>query len=282
MEHHQLWITGIVNNLLGKYVSALLTFLHINVSDSANPIPNHIAVELIVILLAVILFGILRARLSVDRPGLAQQLCEMLLTNPMGVGARDLLDDIVGHHGRSFLSVVGGVGLFVLICNLISLIPGFESPTANITVTIGCALVIFSYYHYCGIRHQGLGRYLRQFLGPLQPKSILDLLLMVPLMILMLAIETISHTARVLSLSVRLFANMFVSELLYGVFLGLSLMAFWGGWNLSPLLGSAIVPFPLLFPLLFVGLHIFVAVLQAFVFTLLPIIYLSGAVAEEH
>ncbi len=271
MEHHQLWITSVANKLLGEYLAALLAFLHIKVSDPANPIPNHIAVELIVILLAVTLFGILRTRLSVDRPGLAQQLCEMLLTNPMGVGARDLLDDIIGHHGRTFLSVVGGLGLFVLICNLISLFPGFESPTANITVTIGCALVAFSYYHYCGIRHHGVGSYLKQFLGPL--------LYMSPLMVI---IETISHVARVLSLSVRLFANMFVSEILYGVFLGLALVTFSASSSLSPVLGWVVVLFPLTFPIAFMGLHIFVAVLQAFVFTLLPIIYLSGAVAEEH
>ncbi len=271
MEHHQLWITGIINKLVGKYVAVVLAFLHIKVSDPANPIPNHIAVELVIILLAVVLFSLLRTRLSVDRPGFAQQACEMLLTNPMGIGARDLLDDIIGHQGRAFLSVVGGVGLFVLLCNLISLVPGFESPTANITVTVGCALVAFSYYHYSGIRHHGGGHYLKQFLGPLLPMSWL-----------MVVIETVSHAARILSLSVRLFANMLVSETLYGVFLGLALLAFSTGWSFSPMLGVALLPFPLTFPIVFVGLHIFVAFLQAFVFTLLPIIYLSGAVAEEH
>ncbi len=271
MEQHQLWITGVVNKLLGKYVAAVLGFLHIKVSDPANPIPNHIAVELVVILVAVFFFAWLRPRLLVHRPGIMQQLCEMLLTNPMGIGARDLLDDIIGHHGRSFLPVVGGVGLFVLFSNLISLIPGFESPTANITVTIGCALVAFFYYHYSGIRHHGAGHYFKQFLGPLLPMS--------PLMVI---IETVSHGARILSLSVRLFANMFVSELLYGVFLGLAMLAFSAGWTLSPVVGGIIFLFPLTFPILFMGLHIFVAVLQAFVFTLLPIIYLSGAVAEEH
>ncbi len=275
MEHHQLWITGIINKLLGKYVAVVLAFLHIKVSDPANPIPNHIAVELVIILLAVVLFSLLRTRLSVDRPGLTQQVCEMLLVNPMGVGARDLLDDMIGHQGRAFLSVIGGVGLFVLFCNLISLVPGFESPTANITVTIGCALVAFFYYHYSGIRHHGIARYLKQFLGPLLPIS--------PVMVI---IETVSHSARVLSLSVRLFANMVASELLYGVFLGLTMLAFSAGWSLSPVAGGIILLFPLISPLtvpiLLMGLHIFVAVLQAFVFTLLPIIYLSGAVAEEH
>lgn len=282
MEHHQLWITGVVNKLLGKYVAALLAFLHIKVSDPVHPIPNHIAVELVVILLAVVFFGWLRTRLSVNRPGIMQQLCEMLLTNPMGIGARDLLDDIIGHHGRAFLSVVGGVGLFVLFCNLISLIPGFESPTANITVTIGCALVAFFYYHSSGIRHHGARRYLKQFLGPLRPMSPLMFIIMLPLMVLMIIIETVSHGARVLSLSVRLFANMFVSELLYGVFLGLAMSAFSVGWSLSPVVGGVMLSLPLTLPIPFMGLHIFVAVLQGFVFTLLPIIYLSGAVAEEH
>jgi F-type H+-transporting ATPase subunit a len=282
MQYHQLWITGLVNKLIGKHVAALLAFLHITVSDPSNPIPNHIAVELVIIVLAVLFFAFLRTRLSVNRPGMLQQMFEMVLTNPMGVGARDLLDDMIGHHGRAYLSVIGGVGLFVLFCNLISIIPGFESPTANITGTIGAALVVFFYYHYCGIRHHGAGRYLKQFLGPLQPMSLVNLLIVLPLMALMVMIEAISHVARILSLSVRLFANMFVSELLYGVFLGLALFAFSSGWSLSPALGAVIVIFPLTFPIAFIGLHIFVAVLQAFVFTLLPTIYLSGAVAEEH
>jgi F-type H+-transporting ATPase subunit a len=194
----------------------------------------------------------------------------MVFTNPMGVGVRDLLEDNVGHGSERYLAMIGSIGLFVLFCNLISLVPGLESPTAEKSVPLGCAVVVFLYYNWCGIRQHGPLGYGKQFLGPSLPLS--------PLMVV---VETLSHLARLLSLTVRLWVNMFVSELLYGIFLmlTLSLFLFVASRNV---LGYLVAVMPLVGPPVFILLHIFVGVLQAFVFTILPIIYLAGAVAEEH
>jgi F-type H+-transporting ATPase subunit a len=167
--------------------------------------------------------------------------------------------------------VVGTIGLFVLLCNAISLIPLFASPTAVHTVPLGCALAVFLYYNFAGVAAHGALGYGKHFLGPVLP--------MAPLM---LPIELISHAARLLSLTVRLWVNMVVSELLYVTFLGLSVAMVVGAWHINTLLGAVAVAAPLLMPVAFVALHAFVAFLQAFVFTLLPIVYLGGAVAEEH
>jgi F-type H+-transporting ATPase subunit a len=140
--------------------------------------------------------------------------------------------------------------LFILISNLIGIIPGFESPTQTIYVTAGCAVVSFCYYNLVGIRKNGLFGYLKHFLGPIPA--------MAPLMI---PIEIISHLARPLSLSIRLFANMYAGEQVTLVFLSL-------------------VPF--VAPVMFMGLHVFVSVLQAYIFMLLSMMYVGGAVAEEH
>ncbi len=270
MEEHRLLVTEILNRLLGKPVSALLNALGIRPESADNPIPNHVAMELVVFALAVVFFLWLKRRLSVDRPGGAQQCLEMVFSNPMGVGVRDLLTDIIGHHSEKYLPMVGSIGLFVLLCNLISLVPGFESPTAESSVPFGCALVVFMYYNFCGVVKQGPLRYAAHFLGPVWA-----------LAIIMLPIEIVSHLARLLSLTVRLWVNMLVSELLYVLFLGMTLTVFLGVREVSPI-GNILFWLPIAGPLIFVGLHIFVAFLQAFVFTLLPIIYVSGAVAEEH
>jgi F-type H+-transporting ATPase subunit a len=141
------------------------------------------------------------------------------------------------------------VFIFILVCNLIGMIPGFESPTAEATVPLGCAICAFIYYNVQGFRHAGLG-YLKHFLGPIPA-----------LAPLMLPIELISHTARLLSLTVRLWANIFAGDLVTLVFFSM---------------------IPIGVPIIFLGLHIVVAVLQAYVFMLFSIIYVSGAVSEEH
>jgi F-type H+-transporting ATPase subunit a len=148
-----------------------------------------------------------------------------------------------------FTSYLTALALFILLGNLIGLIPGLESPTADVVVPLGLALVTFLYYHFHGIRANGFG-YVKQFLGPvwwLYP--------------LMLPIEIISHLARVLSLTVRLYANMFAGDLLTLAFFSL-------------------VPVGL--PLVFLALHFGVSFIQAYIFFLLAAIYLSMAVAHEH
>ena len=259
-----------VNRLLGKPALALLAALHIHPSNSEYPIPNHIAMELLVFLIAIVFFGWLRARISVDKPGGTQQCMEMILTNPMGVGVRDLLDDNIPHGGEKFVPMLGSIGIFVLLCNLISLIPTLESPTAVVSVPFGLAIVVFVYYNWTGIAKHGPFGHAKHFLGPVPAMS--------PIM---LPIEIISNLARLLSLTVRLWVNMFVSEMLYGLFLGLTLVLFLFVGKLNSA-GYILGVVPLLVPVIFILLHIFVAVLQAFVFTILPVIYVSGAVAEEH
>jgi len=165
--------------------------------------------ELVVFLFAIVFFTWLKGRLSVDNPGGTQQCMEALLTNSMGVGARDLLEDTVGNGALKYLPLVGSVGMFVLMSNLISLVPGFASPTAEKSVPLGCAIVVFLYYNWAGLLHHGPLKYGKQFLGPV--------LVMSPIMFV---VEIFSHLARLLSLTVRLWVNMLVSELLYVTFLG--------------------------------------------------------------
>jgi F-type H+-transporting ATPase subunit a len=270
MEEQVLWVTKLVNRLLGGPALALLDALHIQPENRQYPVPNHLAMELVVLLFSAVFFLWLKRRISVERPGGAQQCMEILLTNPMGVGALDLLKSIVGHHGERYLPMIGTVGMFVLISNLISLVPGFSSPTAEVTVPLGCAVCVFLYYNVCGLKQHGALGYGKHFMGPVW--------YLAPLMI---PIELISHAARLLSLTVRLWVNMFVSELLYAIFLGLTVALYVFAKGFNPLLQVTGV-FPLFVPIIFMGLHIFVAVLQAFVFTILPVVYLSGAVGEEH
>lgn len=267
MEESVLLVTKWVNALLGKPALLLLAALHITPANAQYPIPNHIAMELVVFAFAIVFFLWLKARLSVDQPGGTQQFMELLLHNSMGLGVSDLLESNIGHGSEQYLPMIGSIGLFILFCNLLSVIPGLASPTATVSVPLGCAIVVFLYYHWAGLRKHGPIHYGAHFLGPIKALS--------PLMVL---IETLSHFARLLSLTVRLWVNMMVSELLYVIFLGLTLglLLFVGGLNAA---GYILSPLPSAAGLAFIILHIFVAFVQAFVFTILPVIYLSGAVA---
>ena len=275
MEHHPTWIGNIFNALFGGIVGPLLGAVGIHPHDPGRPIPDHIAVEIFIVLLCIPFFLWFRKRLSADNPGGMQLAFEQLLSNDFQVGIYDLLDEIIGPGGRKHLAAIGSIGLFVLLCNFISLIPNTLSPTAVHTVPLGCALAVFVYYNVEGVKAHGPLGYGKQFLGPVLP--------MAPLM---LPIEIISHLARLLSLTVRLWANMVVSETLYLTFLGLGLGAMAAAGEVEGVLGYILWPLslllPLILPVIFVGLHVFVAFLQAFVFTLLPIVYVGGAVAEEH
>jgi F-type H+-transporting ATPase subunit a len=270
MEESVLGITKLVNWLLGKPALALLAALHIRPSNAEYPIPNHIAMELLVFAVAIMFFLWLKTRLSVERPGGTQQCMEALLHNSMSLGVADLLDNNIGHGAEQYLPMIGSIGLFILFCNLISVVPGLASPTAQVSVPLGCAIVVFVYYHWRGLAKHGPVHYGKHFLGPSLPLS--------PLMVV---VEAFSHLARLLSLTVRLWVNMMVSELLYVIFLGLTLSLLVFAGHASPA-GYVLAPVPLLAPVIFIILHIFVAFVQAFVFTILPVIYLSGAVSEGH
>ena len=265
-----IWVTVIVNRLLGKPAAALLAALHIAPANPQYPIPNHVAMELFVLLIAVLFFLWLKSHLSVERPGAVQQVMEMVLTNPMGVGVKDLIRDNIPHGGEKYLPMIGTIGIFILFCNLINIIPTLDAPTATVTVPLGCAIIVFVYYHAAGIMKNGPLGHAKHFLGPIP--------VMAPLM---LPIEIFSHAFRLLSLTVRLWVNMLVSEMLYVIFLGmmLEIYLYLGKLNAA---GYAAAILPLGIPLIFIILHFFVAILQAFVFTILPVIYVAGAAGEEH
>jgi F-type H+-transporting ATPase subunit a len=163
-----------------------------------------------------------------------------------------------------------------LLANLLSLFPAFSAPTAEKAVPLGCAIVIFLYFNWHGIRHHGVGHYLLTFAG--SPRKLGDWLLG----ILLFPVELVSTSARMLSLTVRLWANIFASDLLYVIFLGLLIKPAVWGWEKTPPLGIALGVFPAIIPLAFIGLHIFVAIIQTYVFTLLPAIYIGIATADEH
>jgi F-type H+-transporting ATPase subunit a len=276
MEEHIKQLTHWVNHLLRPFALQLLHALHIQPADYDNPIPEYVIMSLVVLLIGTILAALLRSRLSVERPGAFQQSAEMLLTNPLGFGIKDLLEENVGHGAEKYIPFIGSISVFILLSNLLSLFPAFSSPTGIAIVPLACASLIFLYFNWQGIRHHGVGHYLLTFAG--SPKTLGD----AALAILLFPVEIISTSARLLSLTVRLWANIFASDLIYGIFLGLLLGPFEWAWTKSPVLGVIVGIFPVVVPIAFIALHIFVSVIQAYIFTVLPSIYVGLAVADEH
>ena len=276
MEQHVSWITQLVNQYLGGIALALLSALHIQPEHPDLPIPEHVVMGLLVLVVGTVLALFVRSRLSVDKPGATQQVAEFLLTNPLGFGINDILSENAGHHWERYVPVVGSISLFVLLANLFGVFPFLSAPTATVSVPLACAIITFCYFNWQGIRHHGVGHYLLTFAG--SPKQVGDWLLA----ILLFPVEIISTTARLLSLTVRLWANIFASDMIYGLFLSLLLGPATWGWSKSPVLGIVLGVFPALIPIAFIGLHIFVSVVQTYVFTILPAVYIGLATAEEH
>lgn len=271
MEENLSPITHFVNDYLGSLALALLRALHIQPENPDLPIPQHVVMGILVLILVTILALILKSRLSVDKPGAMQQIAELLITNPMGIGIRDILDDSAGPHGRSFIYLVGTISMFILFANLLSLFPWFAAPTGNVSVPLACAVIVFLYFNWQGIRHQGAVHYLKSFAGPIWWMAWL-----------IFPVEVISTVARLLSLTVRLYANIFSSDLIYTLFLGLLTQALLSVWEKSHVAGVLVAIFPALIPLLFIALHLLVAFVQTLIFTVLPASYLAMATAEEH
>lgn len=188
-----------------------------------------------------------------------------------------LIDDVIGPEGRRFLPLVATLGLFIFASNLLGLVPGFTAPTDNVNTTAACAIVVFFAYHWIGIRKQGLGAYLRHFAGPMP--------VLAPLMI---PIEVISHLARPLSLTLRLFGNMLGGHILLSIVffmtVGLSSWALSGAAGLAGvLIGSFGVAATVAFTVGFLfPLKLLVAFLQAFIFCMLSMLYIAGALEAEH
>lgn len=240
---HSLAIVEFINKILGKPLASFLSLFGVEINDPAHAIPDYIVMCLFVALMLALFLG-LAARKTSLVPNKMQSVLELIIET-----FEDLLTDIIGEQGKKFLPMIATVGLFILFCNLLGLVPGFMSPTTKLNVTVGCALTVFVYYHWQGIRAQGFFKYLKHFAGPIP--------FIAPLM---LPIEIISHFSRPLSLSIRLFGNIFAEELLIVVI-------------------ASIIPFVL--PLPFMAIAIITGTIQAFVFVLLSCIYISGAVAHE-
>src|SRR5208337_410190 len=249
----QLAFTALLNRLFGAPVLALLQALHIHPKYPATPITNSFAMELLVVLLLTIFFIAVRMRLSVERPGALQHTMEGIDGFVQG-----LANETISNHPERFVPYLTALGLFILICNLIGLVPGLESPTAVPIVPLGCALLTWFYYHFQGLRANGPIGCLKHFIGPQEG---MPLAVRVLLSIRLFPIELFSHAARVMSLAVRLFANMFAGEMVTLVFFSL---------------------LPLGLPVVFEGMHIGVAFIQTYIFVLLACVYLGEATAHEH
>lgn len=276
MEEHASWITQIINHYLGGIALTLLSALHIRPDHPDRPIPEHVAMGLVVLVVGTLLALWVKSRLSVERPGASQQIAEFLLTNPLGFGINDVLSENAGHHWEKYVPIVGSISLFILLANLLGVFPFFTSPTANVSVPFACAIITFLYFNWQGFRHHGVVGYLGTFAG--SPKSVGDW----ALALLLFPVEIISTTARLLSLTVRLWANIFASDMIYGLFLGLFVGPAAWGWAKSPVMGLILGVLPALIPIAFIALHIFVSVVQTYVFTILPAVYIGLATAEEH
>lgn len=276
MEEHISQLTHWVNHLFAPLALRLLHSLKIEPASYETPIPEYLAMSIVVLIAGTILVLILRSRLSVERPGAFQQSAELLITNPMGFGIRDLLEENVAHGAGRYIAFTGSVAIFILLANLLGVFPVFSSPTGNPAVPLACAIVTFIYFNWQGVRHHGAAKYLLTFAG--SPRKFGDW----ALAILLFPVELISTAARLLSLTVRLWANIFASDLIYMIFLGLLTLVFDSAWRVNAALGVAVWIFPVLLPLLFIALHIFVSIIQAYIFTVLPAIYIGLAVADEH
>jgi F-type H+-transporting ATPase subunit a len=244
MNEHELWLTALFNEHLAGAANSILGFFNLKAEDPAHPWATWMVMEILVVAIIVVLFAMLRPRLSVDKPGGLQHLFETLY------GFFKTTTDEAGiHHGEKYVPYFGAVFIFILFMNLLGVIPGFESPTMSASVTLGLALCTFIYYNSVGVKAQGPA-YLKQFLGPV--------LFLAPLMII---IEIVSHLARPLSLTIRLYANMLAGDRVTQAF-------------------ENVVP--LVVPVIFMGLHVFVAFLQAYIFMLLSVVYVRGAVSHDH
>jgi F-type H+-transporting ATPase subunit a len=238
-------LTRVLNHLFGGPLTSLLNALGVHPENPGAPITDAFSLELLIAVLLVAFFIAVRASLSVEKPRPLQQFAEMIHEFTGGQAG-----EIIGHGYERFQAFVTVIFLFVLLLNLVGLIPGISSPTEMPIVPLGIALATFVYYNFHGFRVQGAKGYIGHFAGPVW--------WIAPLLF---PIEIISHFARIMSLTIRLYANMFAGGLVTLVFFSL---------------------IPIGIPVVFLGLHLAVSIIQAFVFMLLAMIYLSGAVTVEH
>ena len=241
----QLPFTAFLNHHFAGPANAVLNAVHVHPKYPAQPIDNAFAMELLVFGALLLFFILVRVSLNVEKPGKIQMSAEWI---------HEFVDDqahsIVGHGYERYVPFFTCIGIFVLLSNLLGLVPKFEAPTSKPWVPLGIAVLTFIYYNYHGVRAQGLFTYLKHFAGPIW--------WLAPLMI---PIEILSHLARMLSLTVRLYANMFAGDMVVLVFFSMV---------------------PVGIPAIFNGMHLGVSLIQAYVFMLLTMIYLAQATAHDH
>jgi len=240
----QLFFTKFLNHYLAAPTTFFLRHIGLQPTYPDAPINNTVAMEVVVVLIVIAFFLLVRARMSVQNPGGLQHTVEVL-----DEFINEQADQVIGHGYQRYVPYVTALGFFILVGNLLGLVPGFESPTASPEVPLGCALATFFYYHFHGIRQQGF-HYIKQFLGPVGA-----------LAWLLFPIELVSHFARILSLTVRLYANMFAGDMVTLAFFSLV---------------------PVLVPVAFLALHLGVALVQTFIFVMLTMVYIGMAISEEH
>ena len=247
---HPLLIVHWINVFLGPLAQAFQTAIgHPLTADAHGNVIEPFMAMVLIIMAGFTLLGVfIKSRISVENPGKVQIVLEDLVG-----GLASMLTEWLGPKGVQFLPLIGALGAFILASNYIGLLPGFMSPTSSINVTVACAITTWLFYHIQGVRAQGVGNYALHFVFPPGVPKI-----MAPLM---LPIELISHTSRVLSLSLRLFGNIFGEELVIAIL-------------------AYIVPYVAPLPMMALGLM--TGGLQAFIFVLLSIIYLQGATHVEH
>jgi F-type H+-transporting ATPase subunit a len=238
------WLTAIFNNYLAGVANAILGLVNLKANDPAHPWETWLVMELLVFVILILLVAAVRPHFSADRPGRLQHLFETIYDF-----LKNQASEVGIEHPDKYVDFFGSLFIFILAMNLIGIIPGFESPTMSIYVPAGLAICTWVYYHAMGIRELGW-KYLAQFAGPVAA-----------LIWLMVPIELIGHIARMLSLTVRLYGNMFAGEQITNVFISLTY---------------------LVVPVVFMALHVFVSFLQAYVFTLLTMIYVSIGTSHEH
>ena len=216
-------------------------------------LPAHTATMLYIIL-ALGLFSYLISRRLEIVPDNIQSVAELLVE-----GIKGLVEETMGHHGSKYFPLIATFGIYILISNLLGLIPGFLPPTSNLNTTAGLAIIVFFATHIIGLKEHGI-KYLKHFIGPIEGLPIILMIIMAPLMIF---VESISHLVRPVSLSLRLFGNIMGHELVVGVLLMLM---------------------PLAYPLLALStaLGVLVVFIQAFIFSLLSMMYIGGALEEPH
>ncbi len=245
MPEHEQWLTALFNDYLAAPAIAVLNLFGITASNPTRPWQTWLVMEILVVLLLMALAAAVRSSLSADKPGKLQHIFELLYDFMKTQAA-----DVGVEHPEKYAPFFGTLFVFILAMNLIGVIPIFESPTLSVYVPAALAMATWVYYHSMGFKALGPWKYMAHFAGPIAALA--------PLMFF---IEIIGHFARMLSLTVRLYGNMFAGEQITTVFIGLTY---------------------LIVPAIFMGLHVFVAFLQAYVFSLLTMIYVSMATAHEH